>query len=264
MNSFFEKMLINTPKGERADRLDKEMKDALKNAKIFIAISLLCFAIFALYPIHAFVNEQRLIPIMRIEFPFLDQTTMKGYLIGLAIMLVFAILGVAGSVAFDLMVLQLLLQYGSLVTQLILDFDEYHEIWENKNKFSAEYRDHFLKNILLKYEDINGCERRQLLINEVIFINFSIHFCSYIRYFNKLFSANTCQSICILYGSLICSVYAVFNVRTITITTYIVKLLLCKNFIKNLFFVNLLFRTVGFLGMDFVFFASFNFTYPVS
>lgn len=92
---------------------------------------------------------------MRIEFPFLDQTNIKGYLLGLGIMLLFAVLGLAGSVAFDLVVLILLLQYGSLVTQLVLDFEDYHQIWKKKENFTPQFRENFLQNIFMKYQDIN-------------------------------------------------------------------------------------------------------------
>lgn len=154
INDFFEKIVITNPKGRRADHIAKEMRDAFKNVKIFIAITLLCFAVFALYPLYGYVTDNQLIPIMRIEFPFLDQTNMKGYLIGFAIMLFLAVLAVVGSVAFDLLVLVLLMEYRSLVTQFLLDLEDYHEIWNDKETFSTQYRKMFLNNICLKYLDL--------------------------------------------------------------------------------------------------------------
>lgn len=155
INNFFENILTSNAKGKRADCLQREMKNAFKKVKIFIALTLLCFAVFSLYPIYVYVNENRLVPIMRIEFPFLDQTNMEGYLIGLAIMLLFGVLAVVGSVAFDLLVLMIFLEYGSLVTQLEQDLDDYHEMWKNKATFSAQYRDLFLRNICMKFQDID-------------------------------------------------------------------------------------------------------------
>ncbi len=155
MKKFFEKILFNNPNGIRANHLKNEMKDTFKNMKIFIVTSILCFAAFALYPIHVFVTENRLVPIMRIEFPFLDQTNTNDYLIGQAIMLLFGFLGVVGSVAFDLTTLVLLMQYGSLVTQLKEDLADYHELWKKKETVSKQYREYFLKNICLKYCDVN-------------------------------------------------------------------------------------------------------------
>lgn len=131
------------------------MKDAFKTAKIYTVIQLLCFAVFSLYPMFAFVFENRLVQIMRIEFPSLDQTNLMGYLIGLAIMLLFGVLAVLGTMAFDLMILLLLLEYGSLVTLLIHDLDDYHEMWKQKELFSSQRRVQFLGNICLKYQDIN-------------------------------------------------------------------------------------------------------------
>ena len=155
INKFFENMLINNPTGRRADQLAKEMKDALKIMKIFIAISVLCFGLFTLYPIYGYVFENRLILIARMEYPFLDQTTTKVYLIGVGIMCIMAVMAILGGVGFDSGVLIFMLQYGSLVTQLILDFEEYHEMWKRKDEFSPQYRDYFLKNIFKKYQDVN-------------------------------------------------------------------------------------------------------------
>lgn len=155
MYRFFESICIKNATGRRADCLKKEMEDALKKVKIFAVVSVLCFAIFALYPIYAYVNENRLVPIARMEFPCLDQTKMKGYLIGLTIMLIFACLAILGSLAFDSLILLILLIIGSLVTQLSNDLNNYHEMWENKETFSAQQREYFLRNICMKYEDIN-------------------------------------------------------------------------------------------------------------
>ncbi len=155
VNSFFENVLKSNPNGKRAEHLNKEMNDALKQVKIFIVVSLLCLAVFSLYPIHAYVNENRLVPVMRVEFPYVDQTNVQGYLVGLSIMLVFGVLGICGSVAFDLMTLMLLLEYGMLVTHLILDLDDYHEMWNDKKSFSSTRRENFLGNICMKYQDIN-------------------------------------------------------------------------------------------------------------
>lgn len=155
INKFFENVLINNPKGKRANRLAQEMTVAFRNMKIFVVLTVLCFGVFILYPVYAYVTEHRLIQLARLEFPFLNQTNLKGYLIGVGIMLLTSVSGVIGSVAFDLVILMLLLQYGSLVTQFVLDLEEYHELWTNIGEFSPQYRDYFLKNIFKKYQDIN-------------------------------------------------------------------------------------------------------------
>lgn len=162
---FFERILINNAKGKRANCLEEEMKVAFMKIKIFIALFLACFVIFALYPIYAYVTEKRLIPIMRIEFLFVDQTEIKGYLIGLAIMLLFGFLAVVGSVSFDLMVVILLFGFGSLVTQLEMDLEDFHQMWK---RASTRDREHFLRNICLKYQDIHGLTLGKALI--LIFI----------------------------------------------------------------------------------------------
>lgn len=154
MKNFFEKILNNAT-GSRSDCLKKEMKDAYKKVIIIIVITLASFAVFLLYPIYVYVNESRLVPLMRIEFPFVDQSYMKGYLIRLAIMLLLAVLGVSGSVAFDILTLMLFLEYGSLVTQLGQDLNNYHEMWKNKEAFSEHSRQLLLRTICLKYQDIN-------------------------------------------------------------------------------------------------------------
>nr|QGW45439.1 odorant receptor 66 [Bradysia odoriphaga] len=189
MYRFFENIVISHTTGRRSDDLVKEMNDAFKTVKIFIVVSALCFAVFVLYPMHAYVTEGQLIPIMRIEFPFVDQTIMKGYLIGQTFMLLFGFFAVVGSVAFDLAVLTLLMGFKSLVTLLLHDLDDYHEFSKEREASSTQYRDSFLKNICKKYNDIHR----------------------YLRYFQRIFAAITFHSICALYGSLICSVYAALN-----------------------------------------------------
>lgn len=120
--------------------------------------------IFSLYPIYAYVTENRLVAIMRIEFPFVDQTEMKGYLIGLAIMLLFGFLAVVGSVAYDFLVAILLFGYGSLVTLLVLDLEDFHEMWLNKT-LSERDQEKFLRNICLKFQDINRLTTKIILLS---------------------------------------------------------------------------------------------------
>ncbi|XP_037036797.1 putative odorant receptor 83c isoform X4 [Bradysia coprophila] len=189
MYRFFENILISHTTGRRSDDLVREMNDAYNKVKIFVVVSVLCFAVFVLYPIHAYITEGQLIPIMRIEFPFVDQTVIKGYLIGQAFMLLFGVLGLVGSVAFDLAVLTFLLEFKSLVTLLVHDLDDYEEFSKENETYSTQYKDSFLKNICRKYNDIHR----------------------YLRCFQRMFADITYHSICALYGSLICSVYAALN-----------------------------------------------------
>nr|QGW45440.1 odorant receptor 67 [Bradysia odoriphaga] len=189
MHDFFEKILISHTTGSRSDDLVKEMNNAYNTVKFFVVVSVPCFAVFVLYPVQAFVTEGRLIPIMRIEFPFVDQTDMKGYLIGLAYVSLIGFLAVLGNVAFDVTVLTFLLEFKSLVTLLEHDLHEYYEFSKEKETYSTQYRDSFLKNICKKYNDIH----RFLLC------------------FQRTFGNVTYHSICALYGSLICSVYATLN-----------------------------------------------------
>ncbi|XP_037036894.1 uncharacterized protein LOC119074711 [Bradysia coprophila] len=189
MYRFFENILISHTSGRRSDDLVKEMNDAFNTVKIFIVVSVLCFAVFVLYPIHAYVTEGQLVPIMRIEFPFVDQTVIKGYLIGQSFMLLFGFLGVLGSVAFDVAVVTLLMEFKSLVTLLVHDLDDYEEFSKEVETYSTQYKDSFLKNICRKYNDIHR----------------------YLRCLQRLFGAITFHSICALYVSLICSVYAALN-----------------------------------------------------
>ncbi|XP_037037280.1 uncharacterized protein LOC119074982 [Bradysia coprophila] len=186
MHDFFENILIGNPIGRRADDLVREMNDAYNKVKIFVIVSVLCFAIFVLHPLQAFVTEGRLIPIMRIELPFVDQTEMRGYLIGVALMSFIGFLGVVGNVAFDVTVLTLLMEFKSLVTLLAHDLDDYHEFSKEVETHSTQYQDSFLKNICKKYNDIHR----------------------YLRCFQSTFGNITYHSICVLYGSLICAVYA--------------------------------------------------------
>lgn len=155
MNKFFENILVNHPIGRRCDDLAKEMKDAFNTVKIFVAVSVLCFALFVLYPMKAYVIDGQLIPVMRIEFPLVDQTRVKGYLIGQAFMSLFGILGMVGNVAFDLGVLMMLMEFKSLTTLLVHDLDDYHEISKKKERYPTAYQDSFLKNICKKYNDIH-------------------------------------------------------------------------------------------------------------
>jgi len=56
MNTFFENILTDNLTGRRSCDLAKEMKDAHNKVKTFVAISVLCFAIFVLYPMHAYIT----------------------------------------------------------------------------------------------------------------------------------------------------------------------------------------------------------------
>lgn len=165
MYRFFEDVLIKNATGKRADYLEKEMKGALNKVTIFSVICLVCYGAFVLYPIYAYITEGRLVPLMSLEFPFVNQTSMKGYLIGLVIMLFFGFTALFCFVGFDSMVLMLLLVYGSLVTQLELDLKEYQEMWENQGTFSTKQREDFLRNICTKYQDINRSTLGRLCSN---------------------------------------------------------------------------------------------------
>ncbi|XP_037036798.1 uncharacterized protein LOC119074632 isoform X5 [Bradysia coprophila] len=189
MNLFFENILIGNPIGRRSDDLDREMNDAYNKVKIFVIASVLLFAVFVLHPIHAYITDGRLIPAMRIELPLVDQTEMGGYLFGVAYMMLIGILGVFGNVAFDVAVLTLLMEFKSLITLLEHDLDEYHEFSKEVETHSTQYKDSYLKNICKKYNDIDR----------------------YLRCFESTFGNIMYHSICILYGSLICAVYATLH-----------------------------------------------------
>lgn len=155
MNDFFNQILANNVQGKRAVYLEREMKYALKKVKILSAIIVTAFSVFTLYPIYAYVIENRLVPMMHMEFPFVDQTKMQGFLIGVAILLFFGVLNAIGGLGTQLMVLMVLTAYESLVTQIIWDLEDYHEMWQNRERFSEPYRESFLRNICLKYHDLN-------------------------------------------------------------------------------------------------------------
>lgn len=155
MNTFFENILINHATGPRSDDLIREMKDAYSKLKICVVVSVLCFVVFLLYPVTAYVTDGRLVPLMRVEFLFVDQTTMKGYLIGQAFMLLFGVLGLVGNVAFDLAVLILLMEVKSLITLLEHDLDDYYEISKKGEAYSTQQQDILLRNICMKYNDIH-------------------------------------------------------------------------------------------------------------
>lgn len=116
-------------------------------------------AIYLYTPVKSAIIDNELVPLLPIEFIFVDQSTRHGYLIATFIVMGFAIFGVSVIVFVGLTFDIVILDYAPRVDIVEIDFNELDMLWCDTSTSSIAYRRMALRNICQKFDDLRGYVR---------------------------------------------------------------------------------------------------------
>jgi len=113
-------------------------------------------SIFLAYPTKAFFVDHELVPLLPIEFMFVDLSTFSGFI---AANLIASLLGLFGSVATAytiLLIVSLILNYSVFVDMFEDDIKSLDETWSKGTNTTVLHRHSFLRNICRKQQDMDA------------------------------------------------------------------------------------------------------------
>lgn len=151
--NFLEKLFKDNAVGPRANVLKKHIDGTFVSIKIFIPIQTSALLVFLLYPVYGYIAHNELIQIMPMQFPFIDQTTVGGFIVANLMMMKMGVWAYVGSVGFDLFLARLIDNYCALVKLLQQDIADYTEMSKETSVYSEQYRRAFFRNFLLRCQD---------------------------------------------------------------------------------------------------------------
>lgn len=123
--------------------------------KFIASLAVIIIAIFLFYPVKSFLIDGVLVPFVPIEVIFLDQTTLPGFLMAGALMIVVGLYCALGTELMGLTFVYLIENYALRVDILEIDFHELDALWEDtKSPATLAHRHMFLRNICRKYIDL--------------------------------------------------------------------------------------------------------------
>lgn len=155
VNDFIDDIFKANAEGPKAGVLKAHIDGTFTRIKVFVVIQTLALILFVCYPIYGYVANNELIQIMPMQFPFIDQTTVTGFIVGNLIMMKMGVWAYFGSVGFDLFLARMIYNYCALVKLLQQDIVDYIAMSKNINGAdgSKHYRKIFFRNFLLKCQD---------------------------------------------------------------------------------------------------------------
>lgn len=152
-NDFLGEIFKVNVRGPKASVLKKHIDETFTNIKVFLTIQSLALVVFICYPIYGYVTNNELIQIMPMEFPFVDQTTVSGFIFANLVMMKMGVWAFCGSVGFDMFLARMIYNYCALVKLLQQDLADYVMMSKEIGDRSNHYRKMFFRNFLLKCQD---------------------------------------------------------------------------------------------------------------
>lgn len=206
VNEFIENLFKKYTKGPKAQVLKTHIDETFIKVKIFLLIQTLALLIFVCYPIYGFIVNNELIPLMPMQFPFIDQTTKTGFLLSTLIMIKMGVWAYAGSVGFDLFLARIIYNYSALVKLLRQDLVEYTEMCNNTSEYSVHYRNAFFRNFLIKCQD-----KDRLVSHYNGYLKYKFNDFRFIKFVNDTYADIIFKQFAMVYVSLIFSVFAIIR-----------------------------------------------------
>lgn len=117
-------------------------------------MALIIIPLYMFYPVKSFVIDGKLVPLVPIEFMFLDQSTKLGFFIASSILTITGMYSIFGTEYILLTFVVVVMNYAPRVDILEENFHELDELWRNTSTSTLAYRHLFLKNICRKYIDM--------------------------------------------------------------------------------------------------------------
>nr|QGW45437.1 odorant receptor 64 [Bradysia odoriphaga] len=151
--AFLRNVFKTITEGPSALVLQTHVEATFTIVKLCIFVQTLALFVFVWYPIYSYIVNNELVPIMPMQFPFVDQTTTGGFIVATLMMLKMGVWAYFGSVGFDLFLASLIDNYCALVKLLQQDLSDYIRMTRKGSGYSEQYKKAFFRNFLLKCQD---------------------------------------------------------------------------------------------------------------
>lgn len=134
------------------DRLLNNFK-FYKFCAFFVVLAVVCFIA---YPSKAFIVDHQHVPLLPIEFMFVDQSTLSGFLIANFIMSILGLFANAGTTLTVLLIAVIVTNYSIMVDLFEEDVKSLDEMWTGTSTTTVRHRHFFLRNICRKQQDLDA------------------------------------------------------------------------------------------------------------
>ncbi|XP_037040732.1 odorant receptor 67d-like [Bradysia coprophila] len=152
-SAFLRNVFKTITEGPSAFVLQTHVEATFTIVKLCIFVQTFALFVFVWYPIYSYIFNNELVPIMPMQFPFVDQTTTGGFIVAALMMLKMGVWAYFGSVGFDLFLASLIDNYCALVKLLQQDLSDYIRISRKGSGYSEQYKKAFFRNFLMKCQD---------------------------------------------------------------------------------------------------------------
>lgn len=123
--------------------------------KVFAAMFVLSFGIFAIFPMYTMLTSGKTMLFLSVYIPYVDPDNWPfGYLVHITMQLIMAIYAAAGHMSFDLFLTLLVSNFSGIVTVMESQLNTLAQLY-GKKKTKKAYRKLFLRNIQIQFSDLN-------------------------------------------------------------------------------------------------------------
>ncbi|XP_037039731.1 odorant receptor 67d-like [Bradysia coprophila] len=187
--------------GSRGDRLNQRVQNNFHFLKCVTLSAIVLIIIYLFYPVKSFLIDGKLVPLVPVEFMFIDQSTLSGYIIASCIMTTAGIYGTILTTYMGLTFVLIIINYSLRVDLLEIDIEELNDMWSDTSKSTAAYRRLFLRNIIRKCIDMREYVAEIKNIFAVkMFIFFAFSYLSQILCYYQIFVNNWIPGFALAFG----------------------------------------------------------------
>lgn len=140
--------------GIRENILSDTTKKIARHLKFVFAGIFFGLFVYAFYPCYDFLFNGNLTLVSPMRLPFVDNTTLDGYLILSSVNIVAAFWAVFGTYAFSCLFLSYVDVYDGMVSLIEDDFHSFDSMWKTENQLIINKRILTFRNIMLELMDL--------------------------------------------------------------------------------------------------------------
>ncbi|XP_037039267.1 uncharacterized protein LOC119076575 [Bradysia coprophila] len=149
--------------------------------KFVASMAIFITILYMYYPVKSFLIDGEMVQFVPIEFMFVDQSTLLGFLVASGIMGTLGVYAIFGTEYMALTFVAIVMNYGPRVDILNENFDELDKMWLTNSSSAAEYKHSFLVNICRKYADMREyINEVKLIFDQKLYIFFVFAYLSQI------------------------------------------------------------------------------------
>lgn len=122
--------------------------------KFVASMGIFITVLYMFYPVKSFIMDGKMVQFIPMEFMFVDQSTLIGFLVTSGIMATLGVYAISGTEYMALSFVAVVLNYGPRVDIMEADFKELDKLWGATSTSTIFYKHAFLTNICRKYDDM--------------------------------------------------------------------------------------------------------------